>query len=128
MLYNSIPVVMYHHIAPTDRELNVYPELFEDHLRVLSRKGWKTLSGSEFLHFMQHPEEKHEKCVLLTFDDGFADNYVYMYPLLKKFKMKGMVFAATNFIEDAHVRRDGFVPRSHNEAWRMAFTERRSED
>jgi peptidoglycan/xylan/chitin deacetylase (PgdA/CDA1 family) len=127
MLYNSIPVVMYHHIAPTDRELNVYPDLFEDHLRLLSRKGWKTLSGSEFLHFIHNPEEKPEKCVLLTFDDGFADNYVYMYPLLKKFNMKAMIFIATDFIEDVDVERDKFVPLSHNDAWSLSFTKRRSE-
>lgn len=127
MQYNSIPVVMYHHIAPTDRELNVYPELFEDHLRRLSRKGWKTLSGSEFLYFMNNMKEKPDKCVLLTFDDGFADNYVYLFPLLKKYKMKAMVFAATGFIEDADVSRDKFVPLSHNDARKLAFTERRTE-
>ncbi|MBI5407941.1 MAG: polysaccharide deacetylase family protein [Nitrospirae bacterium] len=127
MLHNSIPVVMYHHVAPTDRELNVHPEIFEDHLRVLSRKGWKTLTGSEFLYFIRNQNESPKKCVLLTFDDGFADNYVYMYPLLKKYDLKGMIFVATSFIEEVDMKRDKFVPLSHNDAWRLAFTERRSE-
>ena len=127
MLYNSIPVAMYHHAAPTDRELNIYPDLFEDQLRVLSRRGWKTLSGDEFLYFLENEKEKPGKCVLLTFDDGFADNYVYAYPLLKKFKMKAMIFVATDFIADADVKRDSFTALSHNAARDLADSERRHE-
>jgi peptidoglycan/xylan/chitin deacetylase (PgdA/CDA1 family) len=127
MLNNSIPVVMYHHVSTADRELNVYPEIFEDHLDVLSRKGWKTLSGGEFLYFLHNEREKPKKCVLLTFDDGFADNYIYAYPLLKKYNMKAMLFVATGFIEEREIKRDKFVSLSHNEARDMAFTERRPE-
>jgi len=127
MLHNSIPVVMYHHVSKADRELNVYPELFEDQLKELSQKGWKTLSGDEFLYFIEHEEEKPKKCVLLTFDDGFADNYVFAYPLLKKFGMKAMMFVATDFIADDEVKRDDFVSLTHNDAWEMAYSDRRSE-
>lgn len=127
MLYNSIPVVMYHHISETDRELNVYPGLFDDHLRLLSRKGWKTLDGEEFLYFIENRNERPKKCVLLTFDDGFADNYVFAYPLLRKHGMKAMIFVATGFVDDRQIKRDGFVSLSHNDAWELAFTERRSE-
>jgi peptidoglycan/xylan/chitin deacetylase (PgdA/CDA1 family) len=127
MLYNSIPVAMYHHVSMSDRELNVQPDIFEDQLRALSRKGWKTITGDEFLNFIQDPKEKPKKCVLLTFDDGFADNYVFAYPLLKKFGMKAMFFIAVDFVGDNDVKRDGFVSLTHNDAWELAFTDRRSE-
>jgi peptidoglycan/xylan/chitin deacetylase (PgdA/CDA1 family) len=127
MLHNSIPVVMYHHVSKADRELNVYPEVFEDQLRELSRRGWKTVSGDEFLHFIEDGTERPKKCVLLTFDDGFADNYVFAYPLLKKFGMKAMMFVATNFIADDDVKRSSFVSLSHNDAWKLASSDRRSE-
>lgn len=123
----SVPVLMYHHVAPTDREINVYPDVFEDQLRVLSRKGWKTLTGDEFLGFLKNPSEAPKKCVLITFDDGFADNYVYAYPLLRKYGMRAMIFVATGFIADDDVKREGFVPLSHDKAWKLAFTDRRSE-
>lgn len=127
MLYNSIPVLMYHHVAPKERELNVYPEVFEDQLRTLSVRGWKTLSGDEFLYFLRHQNEQPMKCCLLTFDDGFADNYVYAYPLLKKFRMRAMIFVATDFIEDRDVQRDPFVPLAHKAARELASTGRRAE-
>lgn len=126
MLHNSIPVVMYHHVSPVGKELNVTPEILEDHLKVLRQKGWKTLRGDEFLYFLQS-KEIPRKCVLLTFDDGFVDNYLFAYPLLNKYKMKAMLFAATAFIEDIDIKRDYFIPLTHKESWRLALTERRSE-
>jgi len=127
MLNNSIPVAMYHHVSMSDRELNVKPDIFEDQLRVLSRKGWKSITGDEFLNFIRDPKGKPKKCVLLTFDDGFADNFVFAYPLLKKYGMKAMLFIATDFIDENDVERDGFVSLTHNDAWDLAFTDRRSE-
>ena len=126
MLHNSIPVLMYHHIAPTDKTVNVYPELFEDQLKVMSDNGWKTLSGDEYLYFMHNPNEKPKKCVLLTFDDGYADNYVFAYPLLKKYWMKAMLFIATGLIDDSDCKRASFVSLGHNEAWKLVTTKERS--
>ncbi len=126
MIRNSIPVVMYHHVSPAGWGLTISPGLFEEHLSYLKRDGWKTLSGDEFLEIIQ-AEEIPAKCVLLTFDDGFADNYVYAYPILKRYGMKAILFVATSFIEDVEVNRDEFRPLPHKEAWEMAFTERRHE-
>ncbi len=126
MLGRSIPVVIYHHISPVGRGLTISPEIFEDHLRILDKKGWKTLSGEEFLFFLQC-DKIPKKCVLISFDDGFADNYFYAYPILKKYNMKALLFVATSFIEEIDRERYNFIPLPHKEAWPLAFTERRSE-
>ncbi|GAQ94585.1 polysaccharide deacetylase [Thermodesulfovibrio aggregans] len=127
MLNNSIPVVMYHHVMPGKTELNITPELFEEQLLALNRSGWKPLDAKEFLYLMEHPEESRKKCVLLTFDDGFVDNYLYAYPLLKKYKMKALMFVATDFIADLDIKRDSFKALTHKEMWRLAFSERKHE-
>lgn len=126
MLSRSIPVVMYHHILPMGGGLAVRPEIFVDHLAALRSNGWNTLSGKEFLHLLQSGNIPG-KTVLLTFDDGFADNYVYAYPILKQYGMKALLFAATSFIENTDIKREGFVPLPHREAWKLASSERRSE-
>ncbi len=72
MFNKSIPIVMYHHVSPPGKELNVQPKIFQDHLSILCSEGWKTLSGEEFLYFLQN-NEIPKKCVLLTFDDGFTE-------------------------------------------------------
>lgn len=127
MFHDSIPVVMYHHVMPKSKELNVTPEVFEEHLLGLKTKGWKTLNGEEFLYLMNHPKESRKKCVVLTFDDGFVDNYIYAYPILKKYKMKAVLFVATEFIADLDIKRNNFNVLSHKEMWELAFSERKHE-
>ena len=121
MFKKSIPVLMYHHVSPVGSELNVTPEHFEDQIKLLRSRGWKTLSGEEFLYAIQQTRipKKH---VLLTFDDGFADNYVYAYPILKKYGMKAILFVTTSMIQDTDIPRANFVPHPHREAWHLATT------
>jgi len=126
VIRNSIPVVMYHHVSPVACGLTVTPALFEEHIRYLKRDGWRSLSGDEFLEIIQEGEVPF-RCVLLTFDDGFADNYVYAYPILKKYGMKAVLFIATSFIEDVKIKREHFKPLPHNETRKLALTERRYE-
>jgi peptidoglycan/xylan/chitin deacetylase (PgdA/CDA1 family) len=126
MFERSIPVLMYHHVSPVGTELTITPELFEDQLRSLQVGGWKTLSGDEFLSSMQ-AKTLPRKSLLLTFDDGFADNYVYAYPLLKKYGMRAMLFVTASLIRDGIVSRGNFVPLPHRQAWQLAATERGAE-
>jgi len=123
MFKRSIPVLMYHHVSPVGTELTITPELFEDQLKSLQTQGWKTLSGDEFLSCMQS-KTLPRKVLLLTFDDGFADNYVYAYPLLKKYGMRAMLFVTASLIQDSIVSRENFMPRTHREAWPLAATDR----
>ncbi|GAB4536377.1 MAG: polysaccharide deacetylase family protein [Thermodesulfovibrionia bacterium] len=123
---NSIPVLMYHHVSPEGRGISISPSVFEDHVRFLKRSGWRTLRGDEFIEVI-HQKKIKERYVVLTFDDGFADNYVYAYPILKRYGMKAILFVTTSFIEDIDIKRDGFKPLPHEEAWGLAFTERRHE-
>ncbi len=126
MLNNSIPVVMYHHVMPEKMGLNVTPELFEEQISALKRKGWKTLSADEFLYLMMHPKEKRKKCVLFTFDDGFYDNYLFAYQILKKYKMRAVMFVVTDLVLD-DLKRDSFSVVEHKKMWHMIFNEGRSD-
>ncbi|MEN2986539.1 MAG: polysaccharide deacetylase family protein [Thermodesulfovibrionaceae bacterium] len=127
MFNDSIPVVMYHHVMPEIKELNVPPQIFEEQILALKRAGWKTLNSEEFLYLIKNPKESRKKCVLLTFDDGFLDSYFYAYPILKKHKMKAVLFVATEFITDLDVKRDRFKIISHEEMRRIIYTEGKQE-
>lgn len=118
---------MYHHVMPVTSSLNITPELFEEQLSGLKTNGWKTLDSKEFLYFLQNPKESRKKCVLLTFDDGFVDNYLYAYPILKKYRMKALLFIATDFITDLDIKRENFIAMPHKQMWKIAFSERNYE-
>ena len=69
--------------------LNVNPELLEYQLRYLKEHGYAFVTATELLTFQ--PVTRH---VCLTFDDGYEDNYVHLFPLLKKYQAKATVFAS----------------------------------
>lgn len=88
-----IPVLMYHHIAP-DRE--VTPVQFENHLAYLKRSGYRTPRLDEFQDLITGRRKTGGKPVLITFDDGYADNWICAWPLLKKYGFTAVVFPVTS--------------------------------
>ncbi|EHO20287.1 hypothetical protein HMPREF9466_01046 [Fusobacterium necrophorum subsp. funduliforme 1_1_36S] len=72
---HGIPIFLYHQIHPGSK---VNPELFAQHLLWLSKRGYHTMTLSEYIE-----EGAPKKTVLLTLDDGYYDNYKYVFPLLK---------------------------------------------
>lgn len=82
-------VLMYHLILEepyTELEgLFVRPSEFEDHLRVLTEQGYQFLFAEEF-------QKTDKKSVILTFDDGYEDNYTEMFPILQRYGAKATVF------------------------------------
>lgn len=115
----TVPVLMYHHVSPVDGMINVSPHNFEEQLQWLKRRGYRSLSSDEFAGHL-HGRPVPAKSVLITFDDGYLDNWVYAYPLLKKYGYTAIVFLVTSWINDGPLRQclgQGELPEtpSHRE-------------
>lgn len=65
----------------------------------MANKGWRGISLDEAEQYFLQGQPVPPKSVLITFDDGFLDNYVYAYPILKKYGHKGTIFAVAGMIE-----------------------------
>ena len=98
---SSIPVLMYHHVLPNEGFIASSVENFEKQMKFFSDNGWKTLSANEFYLYKIGELKLAKKSVLITFDDGWRDNYVYAYPILKKYNLKATLFVVTEWIEQA---------------------------
>ncbi|MGE5280658.1 MAG: polysaccharide deacetylase family protein [Deltaproteobacteria bacterium] len=61
----------------------------------------------------------HERPVLLTFDDGYRDNYLNAYPFLKEFRLQATIFLTTGYIGTDHKR-----PRYKDVPWRRDYLDR----
>lgn len=96
----GIPAVLYHQI---NEYSNVDETLLEEHLKYLNDNNYKTITLSEYLG---KKYSKKDKLVMLTFDDGYYDNYRNMFPLLKKYNMKATIFLNTFFIKDKNRTED----------------------
>lgn len=100
--YNDkgIPVIMYHSIKyEKDNPVRLSKELFESEMKYLKDNNYKTLTLDELYTFFENNTPVPKKSVVLTFDDGYKDNYETAYPILKKYGFKATVFVITNCID-----------------------------
>jgi len=100
----AVPVLMYHHVSPNPGLVTVAPATFRAHMEAVAAKGYRTISADDLLAFLQGREELPAKSVLITFDDGYLDNYVHAYPVLRELGLKATVFAVTGWIGDGPAR------------------------
>lgn len=100
----AVPVLMYHHVCPQPGLVTLSPETFEEHMAYLARRKYRALAADEFLEFLQGKRALDGRCVLITFDDGYLDNYVYAYPILKRYGLKATIFAITGLVGEGPAR------------------------
>jgi peptidoglycan/xylan/chitin deacetylase (PgdA/CDA1 family) len=73
--------------------------VFEDHLHALARAGYRSASLREWHAHVQGEKVLPAKSVVLTFDDGYLDNWVYAAPLLERFGYSGTVLVTPEFVQ-----------------------------
>jgi len=61
-------------------------------------KNCKVISLDDFLEIHRNNAAIPENAVVITFDDGYRDNYTTVYPILKKYKMPATIFLTVNMI------------------------------
>lgn len=106
----GIPVVMYHSVVPGEHlwaRISDPLEEFEKVLVNLSEKGFNAVFLSELCNWMEGRCSLPERSIVLTFDDGYLDNWLYVFPLLRKYRMKATIFPSLEFIGQGPVRSTG---------------------
>ncbi|MDD6133882.1 MAG: polysaccharide deacetylase family protein [Selenomonadaceae bacterium] len=94
----KVMVLNYHKIDNTFISLAVRPDDFDEQMRYLRDNGYHTISPDELYDSIAGNGELPENPVLITFDDGYEDNYTNAYPILKKYGFKATIFVITSFL------------------------------
>jgi len=100
----AIPVLMYHHVSPNPGLVTVTPATFRCHMEDIVRAGYSAIGADDFLDFLLGQRDLPAKSVLITFDDGYLDNYVHAYPVLRELGLRATIFAVTGLIGDDQTR------------------------
>lgn len=90
----AVPIIMYHGLLKDPALQNKFvinPALFESDLNYLKGKGYTTMFVSDLIDCVKKGTPFPEKPIILTFDDGYYNNYLYAFPLLKKYQMKAVI-------------------------------------
>ncbi|MFI3250434.1 MAG: polysaccharide deacetylase family protein [Eubacteriales bacterium] len=88
-----VPILMYHNLLlETNGSDALTVEKFEYQMKTLSEQGFVTVTLDDMVNYVKYGGDLPEKSILITFDDGYASNYEYAYPILKKYNMKATFF------------------------------------
>ncbi len=101
-----VSALMYHYVEwlPPNadalrKDLTVSPTDFEAHLRYLVENGYHAITAADLWWSLTAGAPLPPKPVLLTFDDGYADAYDVVLPLLKKYGMVGTFAVVANLVD-----------------------------
>jgi len=96
---NTVAVLNYHQINDVDKNaLTVTVKDFDDQMRYLSENNYNVITPKEMLDAFKNNAKIPDKTVIITFDDGYKDNYENAYPILKKYNLKGTIFVITDYV------------------------------
>lgn len=87
-----IPALMYHCVDDNINDVTISKDNFRKHLEVIKENGYTPISVEDLIDFVDEGKLLPEKPVCITFDDGYTDNYLNAYPLLKEFGFKATIF------------------------------------
>jgi len=100
--YNDkpIPILMYHSIAyEKGNDARIPKEKFREQMKFLKDNGYTTLTHTELSDLFTRNIPVPKKSVVLTFDDGYIDNYTNAFPILKEFNIKATIFIITDWVD-----------------------------
>ncbi|MGD9160754.1 MAG: polysaccharide deacetylase family protein [Desulfobacteraceae bacterium] len=108
--FQSVIILMYHRVVNPEEcndifstpKIIVTKDTFEKQIKFLSRH-YRILSLEEFHGYHSSRKPLPPKSAVITFDDGWKDNYVNAFPILKKYGVPATIFLSTGFIETGDV-------------------------
>ncbi len=94
------PILMYHSIDEHENvtKLSVSPEGFSRQMGFLYKHKYNVISLEEMVELIKKGKKIPPKTFAITFDDGYKNNFLYAYPILKKYSFPTTIFVITNFI------------------------------
>ena len=120
----DVPILTYHKVDDVVDPLSVPPAEFEQQMKYLQENGYHSISPDQLTAYLNYGRPLPDRPVMITFDDGYVDNYVNAYPILKKYDFTATVFIVTGLISQdkrfmnwdqvREMQNDRFVFASHS--------------
>ena len=101
----KLPILMYHGIAGSSTEESEYfikAARLESDLKWLRDNGYTTILPSQMIAYAANGAKLPQKPIILSFDDGYCNNYTYAFPLLQKYNAKATIFVIPKAIGTPH--------------------------
>ena len=101
----KVPILIYHSVRPhtsgesdMQKQYDVSPDAFEEQLRYLKEHGYVVISLTYLVDALEESITLPEKSVVITFDDGWRNQYAYAFPVLKKYADTATFFIVSDYV------------------------------
>lgn len=93
-----IPILCYHSIDDSGSLISTAPSLFAKQVEYLRKYRYQVLSLGEMFRLFQTKQPISPKTLVMTFDDGYENNYTYAFPFLKSCGFSATIFLPTGYV------------------------------
>jgi len=96
-----VPILMYHHVdtIADDTTNNVLLSNFVRQMKFLDRLDYNVITLDELVKGIRVDKKFSRNTVVITFDDGYKDNYLYAFSRLKKYNFPAIIFIPPDLME-----------------------------
>lgn len=99
-------ILMYHSVAENSLFFTTHPKEFVRQMEYLFKKKYKVIPLSEMCDRVRGGLPI-AGMIAITFDDGYEDNYINTFPVLKKYQFPATIFIPTRYIgKEADFKKD----------------------
>lgn len=118
-----LPIIMYHEIMENKDNINhkrdaISPKLFDSDLNYLKENHYTPIFMGDLISYVEEGTPLPENPIILTFDDGYYNNYYYAYPLLRAYDMKAVISIIGVYTEKFSLINENDIRYSHI-TWRQ---------
>ena len=114
-----LPIIMYHSLLKDSSRQGQYvisPDLLESDIKYLKEQGYTTVDMQDLIDYVYNGVPLPLKPIMLTFDDGYYNNYLYAYPLMKQYGFK-MVLSPIGFFTEQYTQSSDKNPNYSHCSW-----------
>ena len=108
-----LPILMYHSVSEAQDDFSVTPEVFESNLRTITDYGYTPVSFQQVIDYVYNGSVLPDRPILITFDDGYTNNYTYAFPILKKFGYPATIFTIGSSVGKSYYKDTAFSMNPH---------------
>ncbi|MGI6091597.1 MAG: polysaccharide deacetylase family protein [Veillonellaceae bacterium] len=95
---SGVPILAYHRVRDDADIYSVSQAQFEEQMKYLADKGYTAVSLAQLIDAAEGKSKLPNKPVVITFDDGYADNLLAALPILEKYRLKATVFVISRSV------------------------------
>ena len=98
---SQVVILTYHRVCPENDNWSlqsIKPQLFKQQMEYILKK-YEIISLHKLAKYICEEKSLPQKAIIITFDDGYLDSYLYAYPILKEHHIPATIFLATGYIE-----------------------------